>query len=166
MTLFGRQRRAKGGLNNPDAFREDGTWIKGRPAKIVSHGMRKTENRIAKTQCRSADVRKDCWNKAADAILQRYDTVYLGNWTDGTPAAKGKARDARKKEFKESGQRRAKGQAARQNSGNRVNRDNALGVFRAALEEKAKRSYTPKKIVVVSEKNTTRSCCCCGSLSG
>lgn len=157
-----RQRRA----NNPEASCQDGSGIQGKSAKTVSRGMSETEDRIAKEHKRCSDIRRDCWNKAAHEILKQYDTVYVGSWTDGTPAQKGKARDARKKAFQASGEKRPKGQAAQQTTRNRVNRDNALGGFRTVLEEKAKRSLTPKTVVFISERNTTRSCCRCGSLSG
>jgi transposase len=157
-----RQRRA----NNPQCFDKDGTWLKGRRIECISNGMKETEERIASIHAHCANIRKDYWNKAANEILEKYDTVYLGNWKDGTPAQKGKSRDARKKDFAESGKKRAKGQAAQQTTRERVNRDNALGVFRNALEEKARRSTNPKTVEVVSERNTTRSCCRCGALSG
>lgn len=157
-----RQRRN----NNPECFREDGTWIKGKRLTVVSKGMQETEDRIASAHARCSDIRKDVWNKAADEVLNRYDTVYLGNWTDGTPKRKGEARKRRKDAFAETGEKRAKGQAAQQRTRERVNRDNALGVFRQLLNEKARRSATPKQVVVVSERNTTRTCCRCGAPEG
>jgi hypothetical protein len=54
-----RQRRA----NNPECFRENGTWIKGRRMAKISQGMRETEDRIAAAHVRCADIRKDYWNK-------------------------------------------------------------------------------------------------------
>ena len=157
-----RQRRA----NNPKCFRKDGTWIKGRRLVKISKRMRQTEDRIAAVHTRCADIRKDYWHHATDEILRRYDTVYLGNWTDGTPEQKGKARKKRKQAFAERGTKRKKGEAARQRTRERVNRDNALGVFRQTLQEKAQRSTTAKTVVVVNEKNTTRVCCRCGALTG
>jgi hypothetical protein len=75
----------QGRANNPECFRAEGTWIKGRRLAKISKGMRETEDRIAAEHVRAADIRKDYWNKARDDILRRYDTVYLGNWQDGTP---------------------------------------------------------------------------------
>jgi transposase len=157
-----RQRRA----NNPECFREDGTWIKGRRLQRISNGMRETEDRIAAEHARCADIRKDYWNKTTNNILSCYDTVYIGNWRDGSPQQKGKTKAERKKAFAKKGAKREKGQAAQQRTRERINRDNALGVFRQTLEEKAKRSTTAKSVEVVNEKNTTRTCCRCGALEG
>jgi hypothetical protein len=124
-----RQRRA----NNPECSRKDGTWIKGRRLQRISNGMRETEDQIAAEHARCANIRKDYWNKAANEILRSYDTVYMGNWRDGSPPQKGKAKAQRKKAFAERGVKREKGQAARQSSRERINRDNALGIFRQAV---------------------------------
>lgn len=157
-----RQRRR----NNPDCFREDGTWIKGKRLQNITMGMRETEDRLALAHARCADIRRDVWSKAVDTIFGRYDTVYIGDWKDGTPQQKGKARKKRKEVFAKSGEKRPKGQAALQRTRERVNRDNALGVFRLLLEEKAERSGGKKKVVVIPEHNTTKRCCRCGALEG
>jgi transposase len=157
-----RQRRA----NNPECYRPDGSWIKGRRMTHISHGMRETEDRIARMHARCADIRKDTWSNVADEILQRYDTVYLGKWTDGTPAAKAAAKAKRKEAWERRQEKRKKGQAAQQRTRERTNRDNALGVFRQILKEKAERSATPKQIIVINEAHTTQSCCACSAREG
>lgn len=157
-----RQRRA----NNPACYRPDGTWIKGAQLTVVSKGMRETEARIAQIYAHCASIRKDTWNKTADEIFYRYDTVYLGNWQDGTPASKGAAKAKRKEAYAKRQEKRAKGQAAQQRTRERINRDNGLGVFRQILFEKAKRSATAKQVIVVNEVYTTQTCCGCGALEG
>lgn len=165
-----RQRRA----NNPDCFQEDGSWIKGKRAGNTSKRMCKTLDRLADAHAHCAAIRRDYWSKAADEILRRYDTVYFGDWQDGTPKSKGKAKQDRKK----SKEKVAKGAAARRSGREKVNRDNALGVFRRILAEKASRAVTckdrnrrkngerSKKVVAVNERNTTRTCIYCGALTG
>ena len=157
-----RQRRA----NNPQCFRENGTWIRGLRLTKISKSMRDTEERIARQHTRCADFRKDFWNKKADEILRSYDIVYLGDWKDPTPQQKGEARKRRKEKYAETGEKRPKGQAAQQRTRERVLRDNALGVFRQSLEEKTKRATNPKKVVLVRERNTTRTCVHCGTIEG
>ena len=154
-----RQRRA----NNPDCYRANGTWIKGKRMVTVTKGMRETEDRIGLARAHVASIRKDVWHKVADEIFQRYDTVYLASWKDGTPASKGAAKAKRKEKYEKRQEKRAKGQAAQQKTRERTNRDNALGVFRAILREKASRSATPKQVIEVNEAYTTRVCCCCGA---
>lgn len=157
-----RQRRK----NNPGCYREDGTWIKGRRLTNISNGMRETEDRLAQAHARCADIRKDCWMKTAEHIFREYDTIFFGGWKDGTPQQKGKARKRRKQMFAETGEKRAKGQGARQRTREKVNRDNALGLFRDILQEKAQRSQGKKRLVIVKERNTLRSCRRCGALEG
>jgi len=128
--------------------------------------MLKTQTHIAQVHARCADIRKDAWNKAADKILAKYDTVYLGNWKDENPEQKRKHRDKPKHAFAESDEKRANGEAAHRTTHERVNRDNALGIFRQTLEEKARRSKTPKTVVMVNECTTTRGCARCGALVG
>lgn len=52
------------------------------------------------------------------------------------------------------GTKRPKGQARRQRTMNQRSRDNALGLFRQLLQEKASRSKMPKRVVFVSEQNS------------
>ena len=110
---------------------------------MTSKGMLETRAEIEKLSAHVANVRRDYYSCLADSILDRYDTIYVGHWKDGTPDAKGKARRKRKDAFAADGTQRAKGEAARQRTANRIDRDNALGVFRQILTEKAKRSSTP-----------------------
>lgn len=157
-----RQTRA----NNPECFREDGTWIKGQKISRYSNNMLQTKAEIEKLSAHVASIRKDCYSRLADEILSRYDTVYIGNWRDGSPEAKRLAKRERKGAFAESGTKRPKGEAARQRAANRMDRDNALGVFRQIINEKAKRSTTRKQVIVVTEFNTTRQCVHCAALTG
>lgn len=157
-----RQRRA----NNPDCFDTAGRWIKGRRLAHFSKNMVETQALIAETHLHVANIRKDRYNKVADQLLTRYDAIYLGNWKDATPSSRRDTKKARQESFAQTGEKRAKGEAARQRTANRNDRDNALGVFRQILQEKAKRSSTAKTVIEVKEANTTRSCVHCGKTTG
>jgi hypothetical protein len=157
-----RQRRA----NNPQCYGFDGVWIKGARITVVSNGMRETEDRIAAAHAHWAALRKNIWSEAANEILTRYDTVYFGNWKDSTPKKKGEARRRRRKAFAKNGEKRPKGEAKRQRTVNRKNRDNGLGGFRQVLAERAAASVTPKQVIVTREPGTTRCCARCGAAAG
>lgn len=157
-----RQRRA----NNPECFDAEGRWIRGKRARKISKRMSETLKALADAQAHAADVRTDYYQKLSNTILQTYDTVYLGNWKDPEPAAKGRLRKRRKEAFERKGAKRAKGEAARERAANQANRDNALGVFRRLLNEKAARSTTPKRVLVTAERFTTRACVKCHELEG
>jgi transposase len=157
-----RQNRA----NNPQCFDANGVWRKNVRATNTSRGMAETQEQIAALQRHLANLRLDYYSNAANRVLSRYDIVYFGSWTDGTPEQKGKARKKREEAFEQDGTKRPKGEAARQTTINQIARDNALGIFRRQLEEKAKRSTTPKQVIPVPESNTTRRCAHCGALAG
>lgn len=155
-----RQRRA----NNPDCFDDKGVWKKGKRLSAISAGMKGTEAALRAESHRVARIREASWQQVVDSLLGRYDTVYLGDWRDSSPDAKGKARRKRKAAFEEDGTKRAKGVAARERTTNRNNRDNALGRFQQLLVEKAQRARG-KSVFLVKEGMTTRACYACGAVN-
>ena len=152
-----RQQRA----NNPGCFDEKGRWIKGKRANVVSKRMQKTLTDLRQVQERASNQRKDAYHKIVESLLKRYDTVFLGDWKDEAP----KVRRAKKKAQK-GAEPRKKGVAALEKLGNRMDRDNALGVFRQILTEKVARSAGFKKLVIVPEPYTTQACAKCRALTG
>ena len=62
-----RQTRA----NNPQCFRDDGTWIKGKRIEMTSKGMLETRAEIEKLSAHVANVRRDYYSCLADSILDR-----------------------------------------------------------------------------------------------
>ena len=157
-----RQTRA----NNPECFDAEGKWIKGRRIHAVSKNMQDTRQAVRDLHAHIANYRKDYYTKVSSDILDKYDTVYMGQWKDATPEAKGKRKGERKAKFEATGETRKKGAAAAEKAANTADRDNAIGVFRQTLAEKAKRSSSPKQFYLVNERNTTRSCPHCGALTG
>jgi transposase len=157
-----RQTRA----NNPDCYDASGVWKKGQRISHWSKGMRETENAVAKTYSHVANIRLNYYQVEVNRILSEYDTVYIGSYTDGSPQTKAALRDKRKAAFAKSGVQRKKGHARRERTINQRARDNALGIFKRLLEEKASRSKTKKRIVRIPEQNTTRTCPTCRHLTG
>ena len=154
-----RQRRA----NNPDCFDEKGCWIKGKRAAKVSTRMLKTEALIRRLHSQVSNSRKDSYNKLATKLLSEYDTIYLGDWKAESP----KARQVKKaKRSKEDTAPRAKGKAMLEKMGNRMDMDNALGLFRQIMKEKVARSGGFKTLMLVPEPHTTQACAKCGALTG
>ncbi len=154
-----RQRRA----NNPDCFDEKGRWRKGKQASQTSKRMLKTEAQIRAVHAQVANQRKDAYHKLATKLLSEYDTVFLGDWKDEAP----KVRRAKKaKAKKEGAEPRAKGQAMLEKLSNRMDRENALGLFRQILQEKVARSGGFKALVMVPEAYTTQKCAKCGAPTG
>jgi len=154
-----RQRRA----NNPECFDEKGRWKKGKRANKTSKRMLKTEAQIRSAHAQVANQRKDAYYKLATKLLSEFDTVYLGDWKDETP----KVRQVKKaKAKKEGAEPRAKGQAMLEKMANRMDRENALGLFRQILQEKVARSGGFKALVMVPEAYTTQKCAKCGAPTG
>ena len=151
-----RQRRR----NNPDCFRPDGTWIKGRRARKVSARMRRTWDQWRATYQKIADVRKTYWGQETARLVNDYDTIYLGDWSP-PPKSKGQRRAARQA-------KRKRGAAASERGRNKSDADNSLGEFRRVLAERVARSKSvaPKKLTVIREPNTTCVCSGCGALMG
>jgi transposase len=152
-----RQRRA----NNPDCYRADGTWIKGKRARVTSVRMRRTEGLIAKVHQRVADVRKTYWGQEAAALVGEYDQIFIGDWKPATAKSKGIRRRKRK-----GAAPRARGAAATERGQNRTDTDHSLGQFRARIAERATRSAAPKLVHFVQEPNTTRMCIHCAAVTG
>jgi putative transposase len=101
--------------------------------------------------------------------LSTYDWIALGNWKDSTPDSRRKQKKARKAEFAKDGTKRAKGQAARATTQNRLDRDNALGMFRSKLIEKEKRNVGAQKHVVLipeGKYKSTQTCPSCSHVTG
>jgi transposase len=159
-----RQRRR----NNPECFRADGTWIKGRRARKVSARMRLTLEQLRQTHQKIADVRKTYWGQETARLVNDYDTVYLGDWSPATPKSKGERRRERKAKFRERQEQRKRGAAASEGGRNKSDADNSLGDFRRQLAERVSRamSAAAKKLTVIREPNTTRTCAGCGALTG
>lgn len=144
-----RQRR----MNNPDCFNEKGEWIAGKRLYCFSKRMEETEQQI-RALSHHIEHQRDAQHRAnINRLLSCYDTIYLGDWSDGSPKQKGEKKRKRKK----SGVIRAKGVAAQETTANRVNRDNGLGRFTALLVEAAKRAGN-KAVWKVREAGTTRNC--------
>lgn len=157
-----RQRRA----NNPDCFDEKGRWIKGKRAKVTSKKMELTQAQIRALTGHVANQRKEAYHRIVEDLLTKFDTLYLGDWKDEAP----KVRRAKKKQAKEAftkdGSQRKKGEAALEKLGNKMDRDNALGLFRQIAREKVARSGGFKKLVMVPEPYTTQACAKCSALTG
>lgn len=154
-----RQRRA----NNPDCFDDAGRLIKGKKARVVSKRMERTLLAIRRLQGRASRQRKEAFHRIVDGLLNRYDTVYLGDWRDESP----KNRRARNRADTAVGAHsRAIEKPLMETIGNRMDRDNALGVFRRILAEKVARSGGLKTFVLVPEPYTTQTCAMCNALTG
>lgn len=157
-----RQRRA----NNPHCFDQAGRWIKGQRVAVVSKGMLETEAQLRALHNRIANQRKDTYHKIVDALYHRYDVVYLGEWKPETPRVRRAKKKGRKEAFAKDGTQRGKGEAALDRLGNRMDRENALGLFRQIAKEKAARSAGVKRLVIVPEPYTTMACARCQALTG
>ncbi len=151
-----RQRRA----NNPECFDEKGCWIKGKRATKISKGMLETEAEIRAINSHISNQRVEIYRKLADELLNKYDVIYLGDWKDPSP----KEREKKKKKPKEAPAK--KGEAMLEKLSNKMDRDNALGVFRQILNEKISRTNGEKCVKVIPEPNTTIPCAECGALTG
>ena len=145
-----RQRRA----NNPDCFKADGTWIKGRRAKATSRNMRDTAGKITTMHDRMAEVRRDFYHKAACNVLSQFDQVAVGKWKPAQTRARKASTPA------------PKGLGAARRAINRISYDHAISTFIAILKDKAGRSVCDKHVEEVSEAHTTRTCPKCGAASG
>jgi putative transposase len=157
-----RQRRR----NNPDCFRPDGTWIKGRRARKVSARMRRTLDQLRATHQKIADVRKTYWGQETARLVNDYDTIYLGDWSPATPKSKGQRRAERQAKYRDRQEKRKRGAAASERGRNKSDADNSLGDFRRLLAERVARSAASKKLTVIREPNTTHACSGCGALMG
>jgi transposase len=153
--------------NNPHCFNEKGEWKGNARITSISKAMRQTYADIADLMRYCKDWRADQYNKFVTTLFKNFDEVYLGNWTDGSPDTTRKSKAKRKKAFEESGEPRAHGQAARQTTQNRTDRDNALGIFRERLKEVANRTNN-KKVFLVNEAGikSTQTCSACGAITG
>lgn len=154
-----RQRRA----NNPDCFDNKGRWIKGKRATKTSKRMLGTEAQIRAVHTHIANQRKDAYNQIATKLLSEFDTICIGDWMDKPPMARRAKKFSKKKE---GAVPRKKGEAMIEKLANRMDRDNALGIFRQIVKEKVARSGGFKTILLVHEPMTTLSCAACGAPTG
>jgi len=146
--------------NNPDCFDEKGTWIKGKRATNISNNMKETEAEIRKIHSHITNQRVEIYRKLCDELLARYDVIYLGDWKDPSP------KEREKKKKKPKGAPAKKGEAMLEKLANKMDRDNALGVFRQILNEKISRTNGEKNVTVIPEPITTVPCAKCGALTG
>jgi transposase len=157
-----RQRRR----NNPDCYRPDNTWIKGRRARSVSRRMQRTLANMRRVHQKIADVRKGYWGRVSAEVVADYDQIFLGDWKPPGPKSKGERRAARKAKYKETGQQRKHGAAAAERGRNKSDADNSLADFRAQLAERIKRSMASKSLTIVREPGTTYTCPACLAPTG
>jgi transposase len=151
---------------NPHCYREDGTFIKNQRVLNRTGGMNKTASALRSLHQYAKNYRADYYHKLVHEILNQFDVVGVGDYSDGSPTAKGKHKTKRKAEYATKGVKRVKGVAAQQTTLNRIHRDNAIGLFRSILVEKAKRSLTPKTIKEIKEAFTTQGCVNCSARTG
>ena len=160
---FARQQRA----NNPECFRADGSWIKGRRARKNSSRMLRTLRHIRSAHQKIADVRKTYWGQETARLVNDYDQIYVGDWTPPSPKSKGERKSAREAKYRQRQEKRKRGAASSERGRNKSDADNSLGDFRRQLAERVARSAAPqKKMAVVRESFTTRMCSGCGALAG
>lgn len=134
-----RQRR----INNPDCYKPDGTWIKGKRAKVTTVQMRRTLRQVALISGKLANRRLESYRLAARDLLARADTIRVGVWRPkrlGGPKTKDK-RNYHRKTY-----------------------DNAIATFASILEDYARRSRHPKTVIRQNEMLTTRTCPDCGAV--
>jgi transposase len=126
---------------NPHCFNDDGTWKRGQRIKVRSKGMLETSVGIAEIWRYFKDAKSDYYHNAAIKLLNRYDSISIGN-VKMHKLVKG-------------------GGKAGRALNSRI-REHAIADFVSKLKDKASLSLSPKQVCVIDESYTTRTCSGCG----